>query len=189
VSPGRHAADDGSFGRSAGGAMLRGALLLAVAVILGVALLNRFDTGTDPFAQRLSASGRATTTTTTTAATAPPQTTTTAAAAAARLRAPADVKVLPANGTGVNRFGARVGDELKKSGFNVLSPVDSTTKGVATSVVYSTAGYEADAADVAAKLGLPPTAVQAAAPPVKSTELRGANVIVLAGADLNSRLK
>jgi hypothetical protein len=171
--------------------MLRGALLLAVAVILGVALLNRFDTGTDPFAQRLSASGRATTTTTTTAATAPPQTTTTAAAAAAaaRLRAPADVKVLPANGTGVNRFGARVGDELKKSGFNVLSPVDSTTKGVATSVVYSTAGYEADAADVAAKLGLPPTAVQAAAPPVKSTELRGANVIVLAGADLNSRLK
>jgi LytR cell envelope-related transcriptional attenuator len=187
VNPGRHAADDGSFGRSAGGAMLRGALLLAIAVILGVALLNRFDNGTDPFAQNLAASGRATTTTTTAAA--PPETTTTAAAAAPRLRAPADVKVLPANGTGVNRFGARVGDELKKSGFNVLSPVDSTTKGVTTSVVYSTAGYEADAADVATKLGLPPTAVQAAAPPVKSVELRGANVIVVAGSDLTSRLK
>ena len=99
------------------------------------------------------------------------------------------MKVLPANGTGVNKFGARVGDELKKSGFNVLSPVDSTTKGVTTSVVYSTAGYEADAVDVAAKLGLPPTAVQAIAPPVKAVELRGANVIVVAGTDLTNRLK
>ena len=85
--------------------MLRGALLLAIAVVLGVVLLNRFDNGTDPFAQSLTASGKATTTTTTTAA--PPVTTTTAATAAPRLRAPADVKVLPANGTGVNRFGAR----------------------------------------------------------------------------------
>jgi len=166
--------------------MLRGALLLAIAVVLGVVLLNRFDNGTDPFAQSLTASGKATTTTTTAA---PPVTTTTAATAAPRLRAPADVKVLPANGTGVNRFGARVGDELKKSGFNVLSAVDSTTKGVTTSAVYSTAGYEADAADVAAKLGLPPSAVQAATPPVKSGDLRGANVIVVAGADLSGRLK
>ena len=85
MSPGRHAADDGSFGRSAGGAMLRGALLLAIAVVLGVVLLNRFDNGTDPFAQSLTASGKATTTTTTTAA--PPVTTTTAATAAPRLRA------------------------------------------------------------------------------------------------------
>lgn len=186
MSPGRHAADDGSFGRSAGGAMLRGALLLAIAVILGVALLNTFDDGKDPFAQSLLAAGGKVTTTTTAA---PPEVTTTTAAAAPALRAPADVKVLPANGTGVNKFGAKVGDELKKSGFNVLSPVDSTTKGVTTTVVYSTAGYEADAVDVAAKLGLPPTAVQAIAPPVKAVELRGANVIVVAGTDLTSRLK
>ena len=166
--------------------MLRGALLLAIAVILGVTLLNTFDDGKDPFAQSLLAAGGKATTTTTVA---PPEVTTTTTAAAPTLRAPADVKVLPANGTGVNKFGARVGDELKKSGFNVLSAVDSTTKGVATSVVYSTAGYEADAVDVAAKLGLPPTAVQAIAPPVKAVELRGANVIVVAGADLNSRLK
>jgi LytR cell envelope-related transcriptional attenuator len=186
VSPGRHAADDGSFGRSAGGAMLRGALLLAIAVVLGVALLNTFDDGTDPFAQSLVASGATTSTTTTIAA---PEATTTTTAAASPLRAPADVKVLPANGTGVNKFGARVGDELKKSGFNVLSPVDSTTKGVEASVVYSTAGFEADAIDVAAKLGLPPTVVQAVAPPVKAVELRGANVIVVAGTDLTNRLK
>ena len=93
--------------------MLRGALLLAIAVILGIALLNTFDDGRDPFAQSLLASG-ATVTTTTTAA--PPEVTTTTAKSSPALHAPADVKVLPANGTGVNKFGARVGDELKKSG-------------------------------------------------------------------------
>jgi len=166
--------------------MLRGALLLAIAVILGVALLNTFDDGKDPFAQSLLAAGAKVTTTTTAA---PPEVTSTTTVAAPALRAPADVKVLPANGTGVNKFGAKVGDELKKSGFNVLSAVDSTTKGVTTTVVYSTAGYEADAVDVAAKLGLPPTVVQAIAPPVKAVELRGANVIVVAGTDLTNRLK
>ena len=40
MKPGRHAAADGSFGRSAGGAMLRGVTLIAVAVILGIILLR-----------------------------------------------------------------------------------------------------------------------------------------------------
>jgi hypothetical protein len=164
--------------------MARGALLLGIAVILGVALLNTFDDGTDPFAQHLVAVD--TTTTTTTAAA--PATTTTTQPATPALRAPADVKVLPANGTGVNKFGARVGDELRKSGFNVLSPVDSTTKGVTASVVYSTPGYEAEAADIASKLQLPATAVQATAPPIKPDELRGANVVVVGGTDLESRI-
>ena len=85
MSPGRHAADDGSFGRSAGGAMLRGALLLAIAVILGVVLLNTFDDGKDPFAQSLVASGANATTTTAAAA---PEVTTTTAASTPALRAP-----------------------------------------------------------------------------------------------------
>jgi hypothetical protein len=147
-------------------------------------LLNTFDDGTDPFTQDLVAA-QATTTTTTEA---PPATTTTTAPTAPTLRAPADVKVLPANGTSVNRFGARVGDRLKMSGFNVLSAVDTTTKGIATSAVYSTPGYEAEAVDVASKLGLPATAVQAGAPPVRADEIRGANVIVVGGADLTSKI-
>jgi hypothetical protein len=184
MSPGRHAADDGSFGRSAGSAMARGALLLGIAVILGVTLLNTFDDGTDPFAQNLVAASPTTTTT----AEPPPATTTTTAAARPALRPPAEVKVLPANGTSVNRFGARVGDELKKSAFNVLSAVDTTSKGITATVVYSTPGYEAEAVDVAAKLGLPATAVQAGTPPIQASELRGANVVVVAGADLTSKI-
>src|SRR5207302_6055996 len=128
-----HAADDGSFGRSAGGAMLRGALLLAIAVILGVVLLNTFDDGKDPFAQSLVASGAKATTTTTAAA---PEVTTTTAAATPALRAPADVKVLPDNGNGVNKFGTRVGEESKKTGLHELSPADLPTQAGTTSVDY-----------------------------------------------------
>src|SRR2546421_591733 len=43
VRQGRHAAGDGSFGRSAGGATARGLVLLAVAVVLGIVLLNSAD--------------------------------------------------------------------------------------------------------------------------------------------------
>jgi hypothetical protein len=165
--------------------MARGALLLAIAVVLGVVLLNTFDDGKDPFAQSLVATDTSTTTTTT--VTAPPTTTTTAPARPA-LRAPADVKVLPANGTSTNRFGARVGDKLKESGFNVLSAVDSTTKPVTATAVYFTPGYEGEAADIASKLGLPATAVRSGAPTVRTDELRGANVIVVAGTDLVSKI-
>jgi hypothetical protein len=165
--------------------MARGALLLAIAVVLGIVLLNTFDDGEDPFAQNLVAANTTTSTTTTTA---PPATTTTSAPAKPALRAPADVKVLPANGTNVNRFGARVGDKLRQSGYNVLSAVDSTTKGVTATVVYSTQGYEAEAADVATRLGLTAAAVRAGAPPIESGDLRGANVIVVAGTDLASSI-
>src|SRR5437588_11601373 len=47
----RHAATDGSFGRSAGGAALRGAGLLAIAVILGIILLR--NGGGDPYSRAL----------------------------------------------------------------------------------------------------------------------------------------
>jgi hypothetical protein len=186
--PGRHAADDGSFGRSAGNAMVRGALLLAIAVILGVVLLNTFDKGTDPFAQDLVAAGKPTTTTS--EAKTPEATTTTTTSAATTLRAAADVKVLPLNGTGVNRFGAKVGDKLKTFGFNVLAADDATNKPVATSAVYFAAGYEAEARDIASKLGLAPDAVKSGTPPAKTQALNlGGNVTVVAGADLTSRIK
>jgi len=48
----RHAATDGSFGRSAGGAAARGAGLLAVAVIIGILLLR--SGGGDPYSRSVS---------------------------------------------------------------------------------------------------------------------------------------
>src|SRR5436190_497257 len=43
MRPGRYAATDGSFARSAGGAGVRGLALLALALIIGVVLLNATD--------------------------------------------------------------------------------------------------------------------------------------------------
>ncbi len=52
LKPGRHAAEDGSFGRSAGMAAGRAAAVLVVAVVIGILLLNKVD---DPPGRQVSA--------------------------------------------------------------------------------------------------------------------------------------
>src|SRR5437762_1555158 len=99
---GRHAVADNSFARSAGSNMLRGVGLLAVAVVLGLILLNATDNG-DPF-DRPVVAGRSATTTT--RVTRPDETTT----STAPLRPPTQVKVLTANGTETSGVGARFKD-------------------------------------------------------------------------------
>ena len=165
--------------------MVRGALLLAIAVVLGVVLLNTFDDGTDPFAQNLVASGT-TTTTTTEAAPAATTTTTVDGAGAARAGRRQGAARQRHEREPVRRARRRRAEEvgLQRAVRGRLHDARASPR----RVVYSTPGYEAEAADVAAKLGLPPTAVQAGAPPIKPDELRGANVIVVAGADLTSRI-
>jgi hypothetical protein len=163
--------------------MLRGALLLAVAVVIGVVLLNRFDTSSDPFSRPVVAAKQTTTTT----SKAPAVTTTTPQAAPTSARAVSSVKVLPANGTSVQGAGARAALFLKAAGYNVLSAVDATVKAVSTTAVYASAGYEVDAREVAAKLGLPATVVRTGTAPVATKDLRGANVVVVIGNDVANR--
>ncbi|HVM03320.1 MAG TPA: LytR C-terminal domain-containing protein [Acidimicrobiales bacterium] len=157
-----HAAQDGSFGRSAGMAAGRGAVLLAVAVILGVVLLNAADDpGPDRVATGASGSGEdgsaGTTTTTlppTTLATVPP-------------RPPAEVKVLSTNGTAVKGVAGRARDILQAQGYNVLAPTDAQ-RATASNVFFTSAEFEREAQAVASALGLPPTVVAPypTAPPV-----------------------
>jgi hypothetical protein len=173
VSRGRHAAADGSFGRSAGSAALRGAVLIAAAVLLGIVLLRATDSP-EPFADIESGGGATTTTTADTEAT---STSTTAAT-----RSPAEVKVLVANGSDVAGAAGRVKDELAAKNYNVLAATDATGTASA-SVVYFNEGFEAEAAALAAQFPTPP-AVQPmpAQPPV--SDLRGADVLVVIAADL-----
>ncbi len=175
MRPGQHAAPDGSFGRSSGMAAGRAAVLLAVAVVLGVVLLNAADDSP----RRVSA-GR-TTSTVTTAVTTTSTTTTTAP-----LREPRDVKVISANGTTVQGAAGRVRDMLRTAGYNVLAPGD--TRRADASAVYFTPTYEREAMAVAEVLALPPTAVQALPDPSPVVDLRGANVVVVVGADLAQRV-
>lgn len=173
-----HAAEDGSFGKSAGMAAGRGALLLTVAVILGIVLLNAAD---DPPPDRVTAASPDD----------DPQTTTTLAAptttvATVPLRPPPEVKVLAANGTTTKGVARKVTDQLKAAGYNVLSPTDSQQAG--TSAVYFTGDYQREAATVAEGLGLPATVVVALPTPPPLTDARGANVIVVVGPELAQRV-
>lgn len=185
MRPGRYAADDGSFARSAGGAGARGLLLLALALLIGVVLLNATDA--DPPGAVVSARGDSDTPSGNgsssdaaggpSATTAVPATTTTTAAPA---RAPKDVKVIVANASAVRGAAGNVKKVLDPAGFNVLSPANSAA--VPETSVYFTPGYEPDAVAVAKVLTLPGTTVKPLPAPAPF-DTKGANVAVLLGAD------
>jgi hypothetical protein len=174
---GRHAANDGSFGRSAGNAALRGGALLAVAVILGIVLLNAADDN-DAFSPVSAGGGDGNGTATVTTA-APDRTTTPPTTVA--LRPAAEVKVLAANGTAVRGLAGQVKDRLRAFGYNALAPTDVTKKPVATSVVYFVAGYEGEARQIAQQLQI--ESVAAMPQPVPVLNLQSANVLVVVGTD------
>jgi LytR cell envelope-related transcriptional attenuator len=167
----------GARGRPAdpsGGNSTRGIALLAVAVIIGLLILNRTDEGVS--------TGDVSIETPTTEAAAP-STVPSPPTTLRPLRPPADVKVLAANGSNVSGLGRRTADQLKAKGYtNTLAPTD-TTRGVTATSVEFNADFEPEARAVAEALGLPPTVVKALdSPPVPDT--RGADVVVLIGPDL-----
>ena len=170
MRPGRHAADDGSFGRSAGGATVRGLALLAVAVVLGIVLLNTTDNprGTSLASGRSARALAAVTTL-------PPPTTIVA-------RAPHDVRVLPGNGTSVNGAGARIGSTLKTAGYDVLAAVSVAPQTRATVVLFQP-GFDREAAAIAVVLNVPATAIEPLPTPAPF-DTKGANVVVWIGPDL-----
>ena len=176
MKTGRHAAEDGSFGRSAGMAAGRGAALLAVAVLLGVVALQAAD---DTPPERVAADDR-------TPATRPRDTTTSSrpSPTTAPVRPPREVKVLSANGTAVRGAAGRVRDTLRAQGYNVLAPGDA--RRTDTTNVFSTPGYEREAEAVAQVLDLPPGSVRPLPSP-PPTDVRGANVVVVVGLDLARR--
>ena len=97
-------------------------------------------------------------------------------------RAPSEVTVLVANGSGIRGLGSQNADALKALGYNTLTAVDAT-KALDVSTVQYGEGYQAEAQAIALTLGLQPSAVQPLnSPPVPDTQ--GASVFVLLGADI-----
>lgn len=177
---GQHAADDGSFGRSAGGAMARGIALIVAAVLLGVVLLRATDSP-EPFANIDTEvddddGGEGTTVTT------DPTVTTESTAPAAAAHNPAEVTVLVANGAGIPGLASTIADQLKGANYVVAEP--GNTKAPADeSAVFFTPGYEADAAAIAALLSPPPKVAPLPDPPPVD-DMKSAHVLVVAAADL-----
>jgi len=171
---GRQAADDGSFARSVGVHTARGALLIGVAVVLGLVLLQHVDSN-----RTAGDNVQAITPTTVVRTTIPPITTTT--------RAPRDVKVMVANGTPTNGVAATAQRPIAQAGYNVLAPVDGTAAAKAArrnSTVYYAAGYDGEARKIADLLQLSPPAPIAPMPTVLPvSDLKGSNILVLVGPD------
>lgn len=183
MSRGQHASDDNSFSRSASGAMLRGVALIAVAVILGIFLLQATDS---PDPQTLgdgdNGAGVGDEVTTTiadedeeelplTPTTEPPPD-------------PSTITVLVANGASVAGLAGNVTGIVTDAGFETAAPTNVTPgEEVEESIVYYTPGFEEAAQMVAATFDpVPEVAALTDPPPVD--DLAGANVVVVAGPDL-----
>ncbi|HEX7165942.1 MAG TPA: LytR C-terminal domain-containing protein [Acidimicrobiales bacterium] len=181
MKPGRYAAADGSFGRSAGAAMGRGVILLGIALLIGVVLLNATDDqppGTDV------AAGTSNGTTEEKADDRKPAATTTVPPTTLPAKAPAEVKVLVANGSGLKGAAKNANDKVKAAQYNALAPTD----GPATkeTVIYYTAGFEREAAAVAGVLEIPSTLAKPMPTPAPF-DTKTANVVVLLGPDHGTR--
>lgn len=197
ASKGEHASEDGSFQRSAGGAFARGLGLIAVAVGLGWVLLNESD-GDDPFvpAAAVGADDEDDSTPPTTeppeletetddlAPEQEPTTTTPPVTEAPAVRPPGEVTVQVANGgQGLAGLGSRLTALAEGAGYRTTAPDDGFV--VPESRVFFTPGYEAEARAVA-ELFDPAPAVEALPDPIptEDADLQGANVLVLATADI-----
>ncbi len=170
-----------------GNAGARGALLLAVAVILGIVLLQQFDAPDIPSGQVSATSipdgTEDPSTTRRVGLTTVPQVTTTAG----QTRPKAEVKVLVANGAGVRGLGASTTNALKEKGYtNTATPTDATTS-VERTVIQFVEGYEAEARELAGVLSLPATvATRLASPPVAAADIADAKLLVILGTDVST---
>ena len=140
------AARGSSFTRSFLGAFARGTGLIAVALLIGIVLLQWSDATTD------AAAGGQPPPVGTPAA--PPETTTTTAPAGPR--APASLGVLVLNATGKNQQAKPMADRLAVVGYRTLTPGNAARR--ADSVVLCKPGLDKEAAALVAATGLPATA-------------------------------
>ena len=181
MSPGKHAADDRSFGRSASGAMVRGVVLIVVAVVLGIILLQATD-GSDPFTaveDDDSAVGAGRTTTTVLGGV---QNQTTTTAPANEEIDPSTITVLVANGSGgVAGLAGSLTEQVESAGYQTAPPAN--VEAVDASVVYYTTGFQ-EAAEAVASLFDPAPEVSPLPDPSPVDDLRAANVVLVASADL-----
>jgi hypothetical protein len=186
----------GPEGRGTSDAAVRGALLIGVAVVIGLLLLWQghddddatATTGSDTTEAPGGDGGTGTTlpegegSTPTDSVVTPPST-----------NAPMNVQVLVANGTGTAGGAGAVTAKLQPKGYATLPPADASTSDVVASRVYYREGYAEDAKQIARDLAVPEpvdTIIEPMPepPPVKGTQgtasAQLANVLVLLGSDL-----
>ncbi|MBV8951171.1 MAG: LytR C-terminal domain-containing protein, partial [Actinobacteria bacterium] len=124
----------------------RGAIVIALAVIVGVVLLQVVDKGnTGPVGDQSARAAARSTSTTTAPAGGASSTTATTAAAGGRPASQVTVQVL--NGSGKSGVAGTLTTQLKGGGYNTLTATD-TTHGTGT-VIYFQPGFDREAAALA----------------------------------------
>lgn len=159
--------------------MARGIALIVVAVVLGIILLNATDR-TPSFTK--STGSKATTATTVAEPGGSSSSTTPATTTKSKAHDPSAVSILVANGSGVKGAAAKIATTLAGSNYVLKTSVNTKTP-ASSSVVYYTAGYDADARAIASLL-TPAPSVQAMPNPLPVADLAGANVLVVVAADI-----
>ncbi len=162
-----------------GSTAVRGGVLVVGAIVVGIFLMVKGGGGT---AAAPPGDQIGTTTTSTPAATTTPSSSTPSATLA-----PAQVKIIAANGSTVKGLAGKTKTQLAAAGYTNVTATDTTpgSSPVTTSVIYFVAGAEADAKAVARAAGFSadrvtqlPTGAQI---PVAS--VAGARVIMILGPD------
>lgn len=159
------------------GSVVKGAILVVVALAIGFALLQDSDSGSTDLAVGAednpidAGDGDEDETSSTTTSTEPP-------------RPPAQVKVLVANGSDVNGAAGAQTDALEALGYVTADPTNTDQK-VTSTVVYYTVGFQAEAEALAQQIGVDPaTAVQPLPTPAPVPDLQLSQVLVVVGPDI-----
>lgn len=197
TAPTRSKRPEGSF--SDGNAdMVRGSILIGIAVIIGVVLLYK-GFGDDESTTVAADSSTTTAVTVPEGDTTPtsggstgstssgPSSTIGTASSTTTVagKDPASITVRVANGSPTAGVAGKFTEELSGKGFTTVDAANGSNRNTATTVVYYTGDAKADAEQVAAALGVPATAVAAMPnpPPTEDGGLNGATVLVVIGVD------
>jgi hypothetical protein len=161
-----------SGGRTAAFSAARGALLVGLAVVIGIVLLQVIDDGTTgPIGDGGSSSNGTTATTSSGGGT-------TSTTSAVPEKTPAEVAVLVLNGSGRAGAARAMTDSLKAKGYQTLTPADAD--GRTGTVVYFKTDLERECTTVATAVGGNPTVEPIPDPAPAGSE--NASCVVILGA-------
>ncbi len=166
------------FAQSVAFSAARGALLIGVAVVIGIVLLQVVDNDTTgPIGDGGSNGGAVVDNSST--STLPQESTTTTIATGGGARQPAEISVQVLNGSGVSGAAASMTEQLQAAGYVVLTPTD--TSSATGTTVYCTGGLDREASALAVAVGgdPPPSAEALPEPPPSGTDSTTNCVVVL----------
>ena len=179
---GRHRAPQSSGGLLANPAV-RGGLLIAIAIIIGIVLLQAIDDGSGPIGDGGTTTTTVAPTTTTTAAsttTTKPTTSTTkkggATGATGAVRPPAQVTALVQNGSGRSGAATTLTNQLRSLGYQTLTPGDAPAQ--TGNTVYYASGFQKECTTLATVAGGTAAVKPMPSPPPTGAERASCLIII-----------